>query len=99
MANESQIGGGVSSMSLGELKHLIFPENYDSSRGDIVGMKKLRSTLGHLVYKTGRIGRLLVDVEGDQVCWNLLKDGFNGDNMMVLGYVQVCGGGGSSVKD
>jgi len=80
VANESQIGGGVSSMSLGELKHLIFPENYDSSRGGIVEMKKLRSALGHLVYKTGRIGRLVVDVEGDQVCWDLLKDGFNGDN-------------------
>lgn len=56
-----------------DLKNLIFPENYDSSRGGVVEMKKLRSALGHLVYKSGRIGRLIVDVVGDEVCWAMLN--------------------------
>ena len=64
------------SSSLMAMKNLIFPDNHESSRGSNVDMKKLRSALGHLVYRLGRISRLVVDVEkGDAVCMSLLKDG------------------------
>ena len=71
----SDQSGGVGSFSLMDLKRLIFPENYDTSRGGQVEMKKIRSALGHLVYRCGRLGRLMVDVTGDGVCLDLLKVG------------------------
>lgn len=64
------------SSSLMDMKQLIFPENYDHSRGGIVEMKKIRSALGHLVYRLGKVHRLIVDVtKGDGMCLALLKDG------------------------
>eukprot|EP00571_Detonula_confervacea_P003895 CAMPEP_0172323960 /NCGR_PEP_ID=MMETSP1058-20130122/49994_1 /TAXON_ID=83371 /ORGANISM="Detonula confervacea, Strain CCMP 353" /LENGTH=2248 /DNA_ID=CAMNT_0013040093 /DNA_START=17 /DNA_END=6763 /DNA_ORIENTATION=+ len=74
MLHQATIHTSYGSSSLSDLKNLIFPENYDTSRGGAVEMKKLRSALGHLVYRTGRIGRLIVDVVGDGVCWDILNN-------------------------
>jgi len=63
------------SSSLMDLKRLVFADDYDMSRGGAVEMRKLRSALGHLIYRLGKIGRLTVDVESDSACMDLLKEG------------------------
>ena len=63
------------SSSMMDLKRLVFADEYDMSRGGAVEMRKLRSALGHLLYRLGKIGRLVVDVESDAECMNLLKEG------------------------
>jgi hypothetical protein len=63
------------SFSLMDLKRLVFADDYDMSRGGAVEMRKLRSALGHLLYRLGKIGRLTVDVESDSLCMDLLKEG------------------------
>jgi len=63
------------SSSLMDLKRLVFADDYDMSRGGAVEMRKLRSALGHLIYRLGKIGRLTVDVESDAACMDLLKEG------------------------
>ena len=64
-----------SSSSLMDLRRILFPDNYDTSRGGLVEMKKLRLALGTLVYKLGKVGRLIVNVkESDAICWNMLRD-------------------------
>ncbi|KAL7494283.1 hypothetical protein ACHAWT_003308 [Skeletonema menzelii] len=63
------------SSSLMDLKRLVFADDYDMSRGGAVEMRKLRSALGHLIYRLGKIGRLTVDVESDSACMELLKEG------------------------
>lgn len=63
------------SSSIMDLKRLVFATDYDSSRGEAVEWKKLRSALGHIVFRLGKVGRLIVDTEGDLVCWDLLKEG------------------------
>lgn len=74
-------GGGIASapahtLSLMDIKRLVFPESYETSRGGMVEMKKARSALGALVYKMGRIGRLIVDVRGsDEAAWEMLNNG------------------------
>ena len=71
-ASRCDLGG---SSSLTNLKRIIFPENYDSSRGGVVEMRRLRLALGHLVFKLGKVGRLIVDVKGsDGLCWKMLRD-------------------------
>lgn len=74
------------SSSLMDLKKLVFPEIVDTSRGGAPEMKKIRSALGHLVYRLGKVSRLIVDVEkGDGTCLELLKEGplvkFQTDNV------------------
>ena len=74
------------SSSLMDLKKLVFPEIVDISRGGAPEMKKIRSALGHLVYRLGKVSRLVVDVEkGDATCLELLKEGplvkFQTDNV------------------
>ena len=74
------------SSSLMDLKKLVFPEIVDTSRGGAPEMKKIRSALGHLVYRLGKVSRLIVDVEkGDASCLALLKEGplvkFQTDNV------------------
>lgn len=64
-----------SSSSLMDLRRILFPDNYDTSRGGLIEMKKLRLALGTLVYKLGKVGRLFVNVkESDAICWNMLRD-------------------------
>ncbi|KAL7504504.1 hypothetical protein ACHAXN_002145 [Cyclotella atomus] len=63
------------SSSIIKLKQLVFATDFEASRGEVVEWRKLRSVLGHLVFRMGRLGRLLVDVEGDSTCWDLLKEG------------------------
>lgn len=64
-----------SSSSLMDLRRILFLDNYDTSRGGLVEMKKLRLALGTLVYKLGKVGRLIVNVKGsDSICWNMLRD-------------------------
>ena len=63
------------SSSLMDLKRLLFADEYDMSRGGLVEMRKLRSALGHLLYRLGKIGRLTVDMESDSKCLELLKEG------------------------
>lgn len=71
-ANTAALGGGSSLM---DLRRILFPENYDSSRGGLVEMKKLRLALGNLVYKLGKVGRLIVNVKvSDAICWDILRD-------------------------
>ena len=65
--------GSVGSSSLMDLKRLVFPDSYDSSRGGLVETKKLRSVLGQLVYKNGNIGRLMVNVNGDKEVLDFLE--------------------------
>jgi hypothetical protein len=62
------------SSSIMKLKQLVFATDFEASRGEVVEWRKLRSALGHLVFRMGRLGRLLVDVEGDSICWDLLKE-------------------------
>ncbi|KAL3797258.1 hypothetical protein HJC23_004550 [Cyclotella cryptica] len=73
------------SSSIMDLKQLVFATDYESSRGEVVEWRKLRSALGHLVFRLGQVGRLLVDVDGDSACWELLKEGalvkFTGDGI------------------
>ena len=63
------------SSSIMKLKQLVFATDFEASRGEVVEWRKLRSALGHLVFRMGRLGRLLVDVEGDMLCNDMLKDG------------------------
>jgi len=63
------------SSSIMDLKRLVFSDDFDMSRGGAVEWKKLRSALGHLLFNLGKIGRLTVDLEGDSVCWDRLKEG------------------------
>ena len=63
------------SSSLMDLKRLVFADDYDMSRGGAVEMRKLRSALGHLLYRLGKIGRLTVDLKSDSACMDLLKEG------------------------
>lgn len=63
------------SSSIMKLKQLVFATDFEASRGQVVEWRKLRSALGHLVFRMGRLGRLLVDVDGDSTCWDLLKEG------------------------
>lgn len=64
------------SCSISKLKQLVFATDFEASRGEVVEWRKLRSVLGHLVFRMGRLGRLLVDVDGDKECWDhFLKEG------------------------
>ena len=63
------------SSSIMKLKQLVFATDFEASRGEVVEWRKLRSALGHLIFRMGRLGRLLVDVEGDTLCGDLLKEG------------------------
>jgi hypothetical protein len=62
------------SSSIMKLKQMVFASDYDTSRGEVVEWRKLRSALGHLVFRMGRLGRLLVDVAGDSACRELLRE-------------------------
>ncbi|KAL9184848.1 hypothetical protein ACHAXT_002625 [Thalassiosira profunda] len=73
LRHSAPAGGATGTMSLMDLKRAVFPDGLrDGARGGAAEMKKLRGALGGLAYRLGRIGRLAVDVEGDEACAALL---------------------------
>ena len=70
-------------MMLLDLKKLIMGESESSNFNAMTELKRVRTALGKLVYRLGKLDRILVNSESDNICWKQLQN----ESLVTLSFV------------
>ena len=72
-------------MMLLDLKKLIMGEGESSNFNAMTELKRVRTALGKLVFRFGKLDRMLVNSESDNICWKRLKN----ESLVTLTFVPL----------